>query len=108
MATDSRVLDWTVWDTTSGEKMASLAFPEGDGVRPSLSADGSRLAISLQTPDDKSNGKHEHLMMVVEPATGRRLVSGKRLENSPAVLVFSPDGRKLAGVITPHEAEREG
>ena len=27
-----RVVDWTVWDTTSGEKMASLAFPEGDGI----------------------------------------------------------------------------
>ena len=43
--------------------------------------------------------------MVVETATGRRLVSGKRLENSPDVLVFSPDGRKLAGVITAHDAD---
>ncbi len=102
---DQRVVDWTVWDTTSGEKVASLAFPEGEGLRPSLSADGSRLAISLQTPNDKSNGKHEHLLTVVETATGRRLVSGRRLENSPYVLVFSPDGRKLAGVITPHEAD---
>ena len=85
--------------------MASLAFPEGEGLRPSLSADGSRLAISVQTPNDKTNGKHEHLLIVVETATGRRLVSGRRLENSPDVLAFSPDGRKLAGVITAHEAD---
>ena len=102
---DQRVVDWTVWDTASGEKMASATFPEGDGLRPSLSTDGSRLAISLQTPNDKSNGKHEHLMTVVETATGKRLVSGRRLENSPDVLVFSPDGRKLAGVITAHEGD---
>jgi eukaryotic-like serine/threonine-protein kinase len=100
-----RVEEWTVWDAPKGEKIASLEFPEGEGLRPTLSADGARLAISLQTPDDKSNGKHEHLLTVVETATGRRLVSGRRLENSPEVLVFSPDGRKLAGVISSHEAD---
>ncbi len=100
-----RVVEWVVVDTTSGEKTASLAFPEGDGLRPTLSADGSRLAFSVQTANDKTNNKHEHLLIIVETATGRRIVSGKRLENSPDVLAFSADGRKLAGVITPHEAE---
>jgi serine/threonine protein kinase len=94
---EQRVDDWTVWDTTSGEKIASLASPEGEGLRPTLSADGSRLAISLQMPNDGSTGKHEHLLTVVETATGRRILSRRRLENSPDVLVFSPDGRKLAG-----------
>jgi hypothetical protein len=102
---DQRVVDWTVRDATSGEQVASLGFPEGEGLRPSLSADGSRLAISVQTPNDKTNVKYEHLIIVVETATGRRLVDGRRLENSPDVLVFSPDGRKLAGVIAPHDVD---
>ncbi len=104
MRTASHAIDWAVWDPTSGSKVASLAFPEGEGLQPCLSADGSRLAISVQTPNDKTTSKHEHLLIVVETATGRRLVSGKRLENSPDVLAFSPDGRKLAGVrhrVTP-------
>jgi WD40 repeat protein len=102
---NSRVVSWEVWDTTTGKKVALEAFPEGDGERPSLSADGARLAISLQTPDAPPDRKHEHLLTIVELATSRRLVSGMRLENTPDVLVFSPDGRKLAGVITPHHLE---
>ncbi len=102
---DPRLVDWAVWDPASGAKVASLAFPEGEGLKPALSADGSRLAISVQTPNDKTSSKHEHLLIVVETATGRRLVSGRQLENSPDVLVFSPDGRKLAGVITAHDAD---
>jgi serine/threonine protein kinase/WD40 repeat protein len=100
-----RAIDWAVWDPTSGAKVASLAFPEGEGLKPCLSADGSRLAISVQTPNDKTTTNHEHLLIVVETATGRRLVSGKRLENSPDVLAFSPDGRKLAGVIVAHDSD---
>ncbi len=99
-----RVIDWTVWDTTSGKKVASLVFPEGDAEHPCLSPDGSLLAICLQTPDDKATGAHEYLLTCVEVSTGRRLAALRHLENSPGSLSFSSDGRKLAGVITPHGA----
>jgi WD40 repeat protein len=100
-----RQIGWTVWDTATGKKTGSFEFPEGDGRLPSLSTDGSLMAISLQTSDDKVRGKHEHLLISSELSTGHRLATLRHLENSPYVLAFSSDGRKLAGVVTPHGAQ---
>ena len=101
-----RETEWTVWDTTSGKQISSFAYPEGDGNLPSLSSDGSLMAIgltSLQTLHDESSPAHEHTLAVIDANTGRRLVT-RRLENSPRGLLFSSDGRKLAGIVTPHGA----
>ena len=97
------MVDWKVWDVASGRVTASVAFPEGDGEWAVLNTDGSRLAIALKTDDDES-GRHEHLLMVVETATGRRVVR-QTLNNNLYHVEFSPDGRKLAGLVSPHEAE---
>jgi serine/threonine protein kinase/WD40 repeat protein len=94
---------YAVWDTASGREIARLDHPEADGMAPGLSADGSLLAAALQTEDE---GKpHEHMMAIWDVATGRRLATIRGLENSgPAPPAFSPDGRRLAGIVTPHGA----
>ena len=99
-----RVVDWKVWDVASGRVMASVTFPEGDGEYAVLNQDGSRLAIALKTDD--ASGRHEHLLMVVETATGRRVVH-QTLKNNLYHVDFSPDGRKLAAVVSPHAAEEK-
>ena len=98
-----RVVDWKVWDAASGRVTACVAFPEGDGERAVLNTDGSRLAIALKT-DDNESGTHEHLLMVVETATGRRVVR-RTLGHNLFRVEFSPDGRKLVGLVSPHEAK---
>ncbi len=100
-----RVVDWKVWDVASGRVLASVAFPEGDADFAFLNTDGSRLAIALKTDDDAS-GTHEHLLMVVETTTGRRVVR-RSLKRNLYTVQFSPDGRKLAGMVSPHETEEK-
>ena len=100
-----RVVDWKVWDVASGRVLASVAFPEGDADFAFLNTDGSRLAIALKTDDDAS-GTHEHLLMVVETTTGRRIVR-RSLKRNLYTVQFSPDGRKLAGMVSPHETEEK-
>ena len=73
---------------------------------PVLNNDGSRLAIVLRT-DDEVSGNHEHLLMVVETATGREVVR-QTLKNNPSYNVqFSPNGRRLGAIVSPHEAEEK-
>ncbi len=102
---DYRVVDWKVWDVSSGQVVATVAFPEGDADFASLNTDGSRLAIALKTDDDAS-GKHEHLLMVVDTATGRMVVR-RTLKNNLYSVQFSPDGRRLGAIVSPHEADEK-
>ncbi len=99
-----RVEKWNVWDMASGEVVATVSFSQGDGEYPVLNHDGSRLAIVLLNHDEAS-GEHEHLLMVIETATGREIVR-RTLKINPYYFVhFSPDGRKLAAIASPHEGK---
>ncbi len=100
-----QVENWKVWDVGSGQAVATIAFPEGEGDHAVLNHDGSRLAVALKIHDEDS-GKHEHFLMVVETATGRRVVS-RKLENNLYSVEFSSDGRKIGAVVSPHEAEEK-
>jgi serine/threonine protein kinase/WD40 repeat protein len=100
-----QVVDWKVWDVASAKIVASVAFPEGVGDWAVLNQDGSRLAIALKTDDDAS-GRHQHLLMVVEAATGRRVVR-RTLNGNLYSVEFSPDGRRLGATVSPHEAEEK-
>ena len=96
---------WNVWDVASGRVVATIAFPEGDAEYARLNRDGSRLAVALRTSND-SSGRHEHFLMVVETATGRRIVR-RSLQHNLYSVEFSPDGRRLGAIVNPHEAEEK-
>jgi serine/threonine protein kinase/WD40 repeat protein len=90
---------YRVWDTARGKEIAALNHPEGNGMPPSLSADGSLLAAALSTEGEGAS--HERMLIIEDITAGRRLVTIRGLENSVYVPpAFSPDGRKIAGVIT--------
>ncbi len=100
-----QVESWNVWDVASGRVVATVSLPEGDGEFAILNQDGSRLAIALKT-EDEASGSHEHFLMVVETATGRRVVR-QTLKNNLYHVEFSADGRRLGAVVSPHAAKEK-
>ena len=100
-----QVENWKVCDVASGQAVATIAFPGGGGEHAVLNHDGSRLAVALKIHDEDS-GKHEHFLMVVETASGRRVVN-RKLENNVYFVEFSSDGRRIGAVVSPHEAEEK-
>ncbi len=102
----SNVDKWNVWDVASGRVVATVAFPEGDGEFAVPNHDGSRLAIVLLISDE-ATGKHEHLLSVVDTATGREILR-RNLKTNPAYSVrYSPDGRRLGSLVSPHKADEK-
>ena len=94
------VRQWNLWDAARGQVAGSVTCPGGECLFPSLNADGAYLAIPQRTDDDIA-GAHEHRLLVVETGTGRTVVR-QVLNRHCDRVVFSPDGRKLAGVGSPH------
>jgi serine/threonine protein kinase/WD40 repeat protein len=95
---------WNVWDVSSGQVVATVAFPQGDGEFAVPNHDGSRVAITLIT-NDEASGKHEHLLIVLETATSREIFRQTLKQNPYYHVQFSPNGQRLAALVSPHEAE---
>src|SRR5262249_47815811 len=89
---------WKVWDAAASSEPISLnVIPRSPGGW-ALSRDGTRLAAAVHRPDGKTARPE---VKTFEAATGRELVAfpPPAPRGSVEYLTFSPDGKRLAGVI---------
>ncbi len=96
--TKPTTLAFKIWDTASGKEVASVPLPnDGPIYGPTLSADGTRLAIGVGSalPD----GKEQYELVIVDATTGQRLTAVSVLPGLPGPAAFRPDGKQLAAVV---------
>jgi serine/threonine protein kinase/WD40 repeat protein len=88
---------YTIWDTISGNEVASIPRPVGAGTEPVLSADGTRLAFGLSAVFFE--GKGENKLAIVDATTGQRQATVNGLPGRQLSAAFSPDGKQVAAVV---------
>jgi WD40 repeat protein/serine/threonine protein kinase len=75
----------SIWDSATGEKLASLKGPTGSS-RVAFSSDGQRLAT----------GDSDGVVKILDSATGNQLASFKGHSGRIGGVAFSPDSQRLA------------
>jgi WD40 repeat protein/serine/threonine protein kinase len=88
-----------IWDATTGKELLEIRAPSrSEGVDVAFSPDGTRVAISVSTPDERAGSPNQPSVQVWEIASGKHLPPLKGHGRELDKLTFSPDGIFVAAV----------